>query len=40
MLNFEFLEKGLGIVSPTHFLYDFSKEKKCFSVYILLTDKI
>ena len=26
MPNFEFLEKGLGIVSPTHFVYDFSKK--------------
>ena len=26
MLNFDFLEKGLGIVSPSHFVYDFSKE--------------
>ena len=24
MLNFDFLEKGLGIVSPTYFVYDFS----------------
>ena len=24
MLNFDFLEKGLGIVSPPHFVYDFS----------------
>ena len=24
MLNFSFLEKGLGIVSPPHFVYDFS----------------
>ena len=24
MLNFEFLDKGLGIASPTHFVYDFS----------------
>ena len=23
MLKFDFLEKGLGIVSPSHFLYDF-----------------
>ena len=23
MLNFDFLEKGLGIVSPPHFVYDF-----------------
>ena len=26
MLNFDFLEKGLGIVSPLHFVYDFSRE--------------
>ena len=26
MLNFAFLEKGLGIVSPWHFAYDFSKK--------------
>ena len=24
MLNFDFLEKGLGIVSSPHFVYDFS----------------
>ena len=24
MLNFGFLDKGLGVVSPTHFVYDFS----------------
>ena len=24
MLNFDFLDKGLGIVSPAHFVYDFS----------------
>ena len=24
MFNFDFLDKGLGIVSPTHFVYDFS----------------
>ena len=23
MLNFDFLDKGLGIVSPAHFVYDF-----------------
>ena len=39
MLNFDFLEKGLGIVSPSHFAYDFSKKKK-FSCYALLTDQI
>ena len=39
MLNSDFLEKGLGIVSPLHFVYDFS-EKKYFSCYALLTDQI
>ena len=24
MLNFDFLDKGLGIVSAAHFVYDFS----------------
>ena len=24
MLNFVFLDKGLGIISPAHFAYDFS----------------
>ena len=26
MLNFEFLEKGAGIVSPLHFMYDFLRK--------------
>ena len=26
MLNFDFLEKGLGTVSPPHFVYDFSRK--------------
>ena len=26
MLNFDFLEKGLGIVSPPHTAYDFSRK--------------
>ena len=26
MLNFYFLEKGLGIVSPPHFVCDFSRK--------------
>ena len=26
MLNFDFLEKGLGIVSLPHFVYDFSRK--------------
>ena len=38
MLNFDFLDKGLGIVSPAHFVYDF--EQKCSLCYILLTDQI
>ena len=38
MLNFNFLKKGLGIVSPLHFMCDFSKKR--FLCYILLTDKI
>ena len=37
-LNFDFLEKGLGLVSLQHFVYDFSR--KCFSYYSLLTDQI
>ena len=38
MLHFDFLDKGLGIVSPRNFVYDFSKI--CSSCYILLTDQI
>ena len=38
MLNFDFIEKGLRILSPPHFVYDFSR--KCFSSYIILTDQI
>ena len=26
MLNFDFLEKGLGVVSLPHFVYDFSRK--------------
>ena len=39
MLNFDVFKKGLGMVSPPHFVYDFSCVT-CFSCYILLTDKI
>ena len=39
MLNFDFVEKGLGIVSLQHFVYDFSR-KMFFILYILLTDQI
>ena len=35
MVNFNFSEKDLGLVSPPHFVYDFSK--KCVSCYILFT---
>ena len=38
MLYLDFLDKGLGIVSPPHFVYDFST--KCSSWYILSTDQI
>ena len=38
MLNFDFLDKGLGIASPAHFVYDFST--KMFLLFILLTDQI
>ena len=38
MLNFDFLGKGLGIVSPPYFVYDVSR--KSISCYILLTDQI
>ena len=37
MLKFDFLEKGLGIFSPQHFVRDFSR--KCFC-YILLANQI
>ena len=37
MLNFDFLDKGLGIVSLAYFVYDFST--KMF-VMFLLTDQI
>ena len=38
MLNFDFLDKGLGIVSPVYFVYDFSI--KISSCYIALTDQM
>ena len=38
MLNSGFLEKGLGIVSPSHFMHDFSR--KMFPMwYSILTDQ-
>ena len=38
ILTFNSLEKVLGIVSITHFVYDF--QEKCFSCYSLLVDQI
>ena len=38
MLNFNFSEKGLGLVSSPHLVYDF--QEKCYSCQILLTDQI
>ena len=38
MLDFDFLEKGLGIVSPPYFENNF--QEKLLSSYILLTDQI
>ena len=38
MLNFDFSEKGLGLVSAPHFGYDFSR--KMFIMLYLLTDQI
>ena len=38
MLNFGFLEKGLELVSPPHFVYDFLR--KYYSFYAVLTDEV
>ena len=38
MLNFDFSEKSLGLVSLPHFVHDF--QEKCSSCCILLTDQI
>ena len=38
MVNFNFPEKGLGLVSPPDFVHDFSRNM--FRMYILLTDQI
>ena len=42
MLNFDFLDKDLGRVSPAHFVYDFSTKLFLilYSVNILLTHQI
>ena len=34
MLNFNFSEKGLGLVYPTHFVHDFSKKLYFFKLPI------
>ena len=36
MFNFDILDKGLGIVSPAHFVYDFSKKKKKNVLHVIL----
>ena len=38
MLNFNFSEKGLGLVSPSHFAYDFSR--KMFLMLHAINDQI
>ena len=38
MLNFDVLDNDMGIVSPAHFVYDFST--KMFLMLYLLTDQI
>ena len=38
VLSFDFLEKGLRIVSLSHFVYDFSRKR--FLCYNVLTDQI
>ena len=38
MLNFNFSEKDLGLVSAPRFVYDFSR--KMFLMFILLTDQV
>ena len=38
MLNFDFLEKGLEIISPRHFAYDILR-KMFLACYIVLTDQ-
>ena len=40
MLNFNFSEKGLGLVSPPHFANDFSRKMFLILHINLLTDQI
>ena len=37
MLNFDFLEKSLGIVSSPHFLYGFSRKNVSHAIFYKLT---
>ena len=40
MFNFDFLEKGLVILSPPHFVYDFLKKDKVnFKNYDIVTSE-
>ena len=39
MLNFNFSEKGLGLVSPSHFVCNISRKMFCHA-FILLIDQI
>ena len=38
LINIDFLKKGLGVASPSYFVYDFWR--RCLSCYILLTSQI
>ena len=37
MLNFNFSEKGLGLVSPPYFVYEFSKKNVSYATFYSLT---
>ena len=37
MLNFDFLDKGLVIAAPAHFVYDFSTKKVPHVIFYSLT---
>ena len=39
MLKFDFFEKGLGMFSPLHFVYDISR-KMFLVLYILISEQI
>ena len=40
MLNFRFLEKIMGLVSPPHFVYDFFEKNISYVIYNLQTHQI